>query len=348
MTPPMAIVTGAPGWVGSRLVEALHGRIPDARVDSALTPHVRCLVGPAAAGAAEGLRDCETVLGDLTVPATLEPLLRGAAGATVYHCAGVIHPTRSTCEFDEVNTRGTDHLLRLSEQAGIGRFVYLSSNSVVGVSRDPTVVFDEETPPHPYMGYGRSKNAAEHLVRAAAARGAFDTVIIRAPWFYGPRQPARQTEFFTLIRTGRVPLVGSGRNRRSMVYVDNLCQGLMLAATYPSASSATFWIADRRPYTMIEIITTIADVMEQDFGIAVNRRVIRFPALTSDLAQFVDGTLQAGGLYHPRIHVLSEMSRTIACSVARAEREIGYCPAIELREGMRRSLAWMNEAGLAF
>lgn len=335
MSDPQTIVTGAPGWIGSRLVGALQTR-------------VRCLAGPDAEAGAIGRLNADVVRGDLTDPSSLEPLFRDAAGATIYHLAGIIHPTRGVRQFYDVNVGGTEHLLRLSEQARVRRFVYLSSNSVVGVSRNPSEVFDETTPLHPYMNYGRSKKAAEDLVRAAASRGAIETAIVRAPWFYGPNQPPRQSEFFTMIRTGRVPLVGDGTNTRSMAYIDNLAQGLLLAGTHAAARNGTFWIADRRPYTMNEIIATIADVMAQDFGITVKRGVIRMPGFTSNVAQLADGTLQALGMYHQKIHVLSEMGRTIACSVAKAERELGYQPTIELREGMRRSIAWMREHGIAF
>ena len=54
---------------------------------------------------------------------------------------------------------------------------------------------------------------------------------MRAPWFYGPHQPARQTLFFKMIQAGRLPILGDGSQRRSMAYVDNLCQGLLLAAS---------------------------------------------------------------------------------------------------------------------
>src|SRR5258708_6770256 len=190
---------------------------------------------------------------------------------------------------------GTENLLRLSEYTGVKRFVYLSSNSVVGVSRDPDVVFDEKTEGRPYLNYGRSKKLAEDAVRSAADRGRIETGIVRAPWFYGPHQPDRQTLFFTMIKTGRVPLVGPGTNRRSMVYVDNLCQGLMLAATSPAARNQTYWIADQRPYTMNEIVSTVADVLEQDFGMPVKRGAIHLPAIASDVAFVADSALQAVG-----------------------------------------------------
>jgi nucleoside-diphosphate-sugar epimerase len=126
----------------------------------------------------------------------------------------------------------------------VRRFVHVSSNSPIGVNASPSEVFDENAPYAPYMHYGRSKMLAEQAVKAA---GDLETVIIRPPWFYGPNQPARQTTFFTMIRTGKVPLVGSGENRRSMAYVDNICQGLLLCESVPAARGQTYWIADRRP-----------------------------------------------------------------------------------------------------
>src|SRR5206468_3377962 len=116
----------------------------------------------------------------------------------------------------------------------------------------------------PYMGYGRSKMQMELAVKDRA--GKIETVVIRAPWFYGPNQPPRQTLFFQMIRDGKAPIVGSGRNLRSMAYVDNLCQGLLLAASSERAVGETFWIADRRPYSMNEIVDTVERLLEREFG----------------------------------------------------------------------------------
>ncbi len=81
----------------------------------------------------------------------------------------------------------------------------------------------------------------------ASSEVEIETVLVRPPWFYGPNQPPRQTLFFRMIRAGKAPIVGSGRNLRSMSYIDNLCQGLLLAAMTPRANGQTYWIADRRP-----------------------------------------------------------------------------------------------------
>jgi nucleoside-diphosphate-sugar epimerase len=95
----------------------------------------------------------------------------------------------------------------------------MSSNSPIGVSRNPFEVFDEESPYNPYMGYGRSKQAMEEWLRAGANDKSLPQItIIRAPWFYGPEQPARQTRFFSMIKAGRSdhPL-GIGANHFAVI-----------------------------------------------------------------------------------------------------------------------------------
>jgi nucleoside-diphosphate-sugar epimerase len=326
-----AIVTGAPGWLGTTLVSQLAGR------------RVRCLVERGADARPLSALGAETVDGDLTDPASLGGLFADTKGATVFHCAGVIHPTGGVRQLYRVNVGGTKNLLQAAARAGARRFVHVSSNSPLGVNRSPTELFDETSPYRPYMCYGHSKMLAELAVQAAGK--SLETVIIRPPWFYGPNQPARQTLFFSMIRTGKVPLVGDGENRRSMAYVDNICQGLLLADKVAAAAGQTYWIADQRPYTMNEIITTIEDVMERDFGVTPARQRMKLPSLASKVAWVVDRAMQGMGLYHQKIHVLSEMNKTIACSVQKAERELGYRPKIDLAEGMRRSMAWMRERG---
>ena len=127
------------------------------------------------------------------------------------------------------------------------------------------------------MNYGRSKMQAEELLRQARDRGEIEVVILRPPWFYGPGQPPRQTTFFSMIKNGKLPLVGGGENLRSMAYVDNIVQGLLLAERVEIAAGRTYWIADQRPYSMNEIVATVADVLEEDFGMTVKRGQIALP-----------------------------------------------------------------------
>jgi nucleoside-diphosphate-sugar epimerase len=262
----------------------------------------------------------------------------------LFHCAGIIHPRRIR-EFYDVNVTGTTHLMAAARKAGVRRAVVASSNSPFGTNARRDQVFTEDSPYHPYMHYGRSKMLMEEAVTAASAGGGVPSVLIRAPWFYGPGQPARQTLFFSMIRDGQVPVVGDGGNPRSMSYIDNLCQGFLLAAAAANPAPA-YWIADARPYTMNEIVDTVERLLEEEFKTPCAHRRRRLPGLASSVARWVDRTVQGVGLYAQKIHVLSEMNQTIACSVEKARADLGYRPAIDLREGMRRSLQWCFAQGL--
>jgi nucleoside-diphosphate-sugar epimerase len=343
----LALVTGAPGWLGTRLVETLVGGLPDVPALAAPSRRrVRCLVlrGNDATPLKNIGPGVEIVEGDVTDPSSIDAFVDGARGATLFHGAGIIHPTRGTKQFFEVNAEGTRRLVEAAKRSKVRRMVHVSSNSPIGTNATKDDQFDEEAPYNPYMGYGRSKMLAEQVVRAANGDG-LETTIIRPPWFYGPGQPPRQSLFFTMIKEGKAPLVGPGDNRRSMAYVDNICQGLLLCERVERARGQVYWIADRRPYPMTEILDTVERVLERDFQMPVAHKRMRLPTSASSFAWLVDKTLQSLGVYHQKIHVLSEMSRTIACTTAKAERELGYDPKVELEEGMRRSIRWMLDNG---
>jgi nucleoside-diphosphate-sugar epimerase len=309
---------------------------------------VRCLVAPGQDGSALATLSgrVEVVTGDLRKPEDCARFCEGSKGSVLFHTAGLIHPRR-VADFYSVNVRGTANLLDSAVRAGIRRAVVVSSNSPFGCNPHPDHLFDESSAYNPYMNYGRSKMQMELMIRALRDGGRIEAVIVRPPWFYGPNQPPRQTEFFRMIRDGKAPVVGGGENLRSMAYVDNLCQGLLLAAMVEKADGQAYWIADARPYSMNEIISTVERVLAVDFGHRCTGGRLRLPGAVSGLARLADATLQKAGLYHPKIHVLSEMSQSIACSVAKARRELGYRPTVELEEGMRRSLRWLADRRLA-
>ncbi len=343
------LITGAPGWIGTRFVRTLLGQTSGALPMSqpASEGQVRCLVLPDQGVSALLPADrLEIVRGDLRNLDEVRAFARGAEGATLYHCAGVIHVSRFVREYMEVNVLGTQHLLQAAEEAGIRRVIVLSSNSVAGANPRRDHRFDENSPYNPYMNYGRSKMLMEQAVHEAQSRGKLETVILRPTWFYGPDQPERQTTFFRMIKNGQAPILGDGGGLRSMTYIDNLCQAMLLSADNPVAVGQTYWVADRRPYPMTEIVDTVERLMETEFGIPVAHKRLRLPSLAGDVAQVVDMLVQKAGLYHQKIHVLSEMNKTIACSIERAERELGYDPTVELEEGMRRSLAWCVSHGI--
>jgi nucleoside-diphosphate-sugar epimerase len=341
-TPDVTILTGATGWLGSALLNALARPEGEWHRTGEIRPFVRDRVEAEALGALGA--HVRPVIGDLRDDAELDRLFAGAAGTVdVIHTAGVIHPTR-VAEFFEVNTAGTRAMLARAGGGAVRRFVHVSSNSPFGVNAHPDDRFRNEEPYNPYYGYGRSKMEAELAVLDAVGAG-LDAVIVRPPWFYGPHQPPRQTAFFTMVRKGLFPVFGGGRQARSMVYVDNLVQGVVLAELVATPPGHGWWIADRRPYTVTEIVETVGRAL-RDEGIDVRPNRAKVPDLVAVVAERADALIQRTGRYHQQLHVLGEMNKNIACDISVACDELGYDPQVELYEGMRRSIRWCLEQGL--
>jgi nucleoside-diphosphate-sugar epimerase len=334
---PRVLVTGAPGWLGTSLVDALTNGFRSGPVEQKPEPvRILCLPGvDANALKASGKVDVATAdLSDRRLP---DGLCDGVD--TVFHCAGVIHAKRIK-DLYAINVDGTRNLLEAAIRAKVRRFVFVSSNSPAGLNAFPTRLMVEDDPPRPYLSYGLSKLQSEWLVNDAHRGGRIEGVIVRPCWFYGPNQPARQTKFFKMIKGGHPPVVGRGDNLRSMSYVDNTVQGMLLARDVARAAGQTYWIADARPYSFIEILETVGKLL----GVSVRPRYV--PKVTGDVARLADSVLQMAGFYNQEVHVLGELGESIAVSVEKAQRELGYAPEIALEEGMRRSLDWCRTVGI--
>jgi len=342
--PDATVITGAAGWLGTGLVTAFttgdHQRAGRLRLlarDAGEALRLDALD----TGACDGI---DIVIGDVSDPGDVDRLFANLDGVVdVLHCAGVIHPSTMS-EFDSVNHRGTANVVSAAERHRVRRMVHVSSNSPFGTNGSRSDTFRNDEPYHPYLGYGRSKMDGELRVFEAVERG-LNAVVVRPPWFYGPHQPARQTTFFTLVRTGRFPVLGDGGQRRSMSYIDNLVQGIVLAELTATDPGCSWWIADARAYSVAEIVDTVGAAL-RDEGFEVRPNRFRLPEFAGTVAERIDRVLQARGRYNSQLHVLGEMNKTIAVDVAAARRDLGYDPKVELHEGMRRSIRWCIEQGI--
>ena len=335
----MTVITGASGWLGRALVARLLPERSRLRLLAHTTAEARTLQ-------ALGRPDArvEVVIGDISKPDTAARLLHGVGrDADLIHTAGIIHPT-ATRQFFEINSNGTRHIVEAALDHGVRRMVHVSSNSPFGTNPSPSDTFRANEPYHPYYAYGRSKMQAELAVVEAIEHG-LDATMVRPPWFYGPFQPPRQTTFFRLVRAGRFPVVGDGEQRRSMVYIDNLVDGVIAAELTPAAKAKGYWVADRRAYTVNEIVDTVGHALS-DEGFDVKPRSRPMPAIVGHVAELGDRIVQGLGRYQQQLHVLGEMNHTIACDISVTRRELGYEPHVELYEGMRRSIRWCVEQGV--
>lgn len=334
------LITGVPGWLGGRFLEIL---VRGAGSEGPANDwKLRCLVLPGQdASFITNLskeKNIEIVPGDVTKKSTLKDAVRDVD--VVFHITGIIHPKKIK-DLYFINTLGTLNLISEAHEAGVSRFVHISSNSVGGTNLKRHLLLKEDDEPRPYMNYGLSKYYAECIVNNFGRSSRLDTVILRPCWFYGPNQPKRQTKFFKMIGKGNPLVFGSGLNFRSMSYVDNTSQAMILAATKKEAAGQTYWIADERPYTTLEIYQTVAELLE-----VKNFKPRFLPDLSSEVFLLADKMLQSAGAYQTEIHVAGEMNKDIACSIEKAKNELGYNPQIDLREGMRRSIEWCRKTGL--
>ena len=342
------LVTGAAGWLGANLV----GTIVNGLADGPALPNelIDTKVTAGVFGSNSAIFDTydgrvEWLTSDIRKRNETDQLFANAPGAIVIHCAGLIHPRRIR-ELYRVNVEGALNVVRAAAAAGSKRVVVVSSNSPIGASQNTELVFDENSPYKPYMNYGRSKMLMELQSRELANELGIELVLIRVPWFYGPKQPARQAKFFSMIRNGKAPVFGYGNNRRSMAYVDNISQGLLLAATVSEAAGNTYWIADKEPYTWNEIIDTIEQLLNDEFDLPCKGGRMRLPTAVGTVARIADSLIQRSGFYNQKLHVLSEVPLTIACDISKAKNELNYDPRISLTEGMRQSIRSAIDSGI--
>jgi len=313
------LVSGYPGWLGNRLVTRICKERPEW--------NLRCLV---MRQYKPGNAPFQIVKGDVREYYSLVEATKDID--TVIHCAGIIHAKPKILM--DINAQGTLNMLNAADHNNVRNFVYISSNSAVGYTKDK-ILMTESTARRPYMAYGISKFLAEEYVNGFSLDEKLMTVILRPMWFYGIGQPERQTRLFKMIQKGRPLIVGDGLNLRSMTYTDNLIDGIFCAVDHRELTGKTYWIADKKPYTMNEIYETIANLLDvKDY------KPRRLPKFLSGVGRNLDKLLQSLGMYLQIAHVTGESTQNIACDISRAEREIGYSPTIGLEEGMRLSVEW--------
>lgn len=231
------LVTGASGFVGSQLSPALaqagHHVLAVSRQAWAW-PNISGLV--VQSGIALDADESEWL--DLL-----------ASQEVVVHVAGRAHVMKeqaadALAEFRRVNVDATLRLAKLAIQSGVSRFIFISSIKVNGESTEPGSVFSPEDEPAPLDAYGLSKLEAELGLKALAAASNLELVIIRPTLIYGAGAKGNLALLNRLLRWPLPLPLGSIRNRRSMLALDNLVDFIELAIKHPRAPGNTFLLAD--------------------------------------------------------------------------------------------------------
>ena len=327
----LSFVTGATGFIGARLVDAL---LQDGHT-------VRVLVRDPSKAVALHRPGVEVVRGDLADAASLEAAIGGARWC--FHCAGLVGDWLRPEEAQRVNVDGTRSLLSACTAAGVERVVYLSSLSVYGLGQHRGT---DETAPLRYSGdpYIDSKIDAERMVRVLVDRpGGPEVVILRPGFVYGPGDRLFLPKLLDALARRQFVYVGDGAKLLNLSYVDDVAAGLLLAASEPSAAGRAYNLTDGTETSLRAFVEGLCGARHPGPGEAdpAARRLRRCYGAEA-LARARRAT-EAPRLSRGRMRFLYYNQHY---SGEKASRGLGYRPQFTYREGIPPTLAWNREQGL--
>lgn len=306
------LVTGGCGFIGSEFIRQQLACYSDQTVVNfdALTY----------AGNRDNLRSVESnaryvfLRGDLAEPADVARLFANQTFDAIVHFAAESHVDRSLLDsgpFVRTNIQGTQLLLDAARQAGVGRYVQVSTDEVYGTLGD-TGLFTEETPLAPNSPYSSSKAAADLLVRAYVHSFGFPAVITRCSNNYGPFQfPEKLIPLFVtnLFAGKQVPVYGTGKNVRDWIHVSDHCRGVDRA------------LRAGRPGE----VYNLGGACEKT-NLEITHLLLKLTGRDESFIRYVDD--RAG-------HDLR-----YAIDYSKAERELGWRPEVPFERGLAETVAW--------
>lgn len=305
-------VTGGAGFIGSAFVRLLLEQVADCTVvNFDLLTY---------AGNLENLAGIEEtryrfIRGDIADAAAVANALEPGTDAIV-NFAAESHVDRSIASADDflrTNIIGTQTLLDVARQKGVGRFVQVSTDEVMGsLPEQDDAFFTEDSAFAPNSPYAASKAAAEHLVRAAHHTFGLDTVITRCGNNYGPRQFPEKflpLAIANALNDREIPVYGDGLNVRDWIYVEDHCRAI-LAALAKGASGGVYNIGARNPRRNLEVVESLLDALGKP------RSLIRF------------------------VKDRPGHDRRYAIDSARVEAELDWRPRETWETGLRKTIEW--------
>jgi nucleoside-diphosphate-sugar epimerase len=325
------LVTGATGFTGGHLARLLRTR--GHRVRALVRPKSRAAAAPLSAAG------IEIALGDVTDARSLADASRDVE--VVYHVAALYREAGvPSSAFVDVNVDGTRRVLDAARNAGVRRVVHCSTAGVHGHVEHPPAT--EDAPLAPGDQYQRTKLEGETLAREYGQRsGAPEVVIARPVGIYGPGD-TRFLKLFRGIARRQFPMLGPGQVFYHLTFVDDVVEGLRLCGETSSAAGGTFLLAGPRYTTLNDLVALIARVLD------VSPPWLRLPVwpvwLAGALCEAVCVPLRLEPpLYRRRVDFYR---KSRAFDTSRAQRALGFHPAVALEDGIRRTAAWYREQGL--
>ncbi|CAB5036525.1 unannotated protein [freshwater metagenome] len=315
-------VTGAGGFIGQALCARLaaEGALPvgidrrdDARaqIEATGARFVRADVLDSGA-IADALQDCDGLI----------------------HTAAIVGDWGSMEQFIEVNVRGSCSVFDAAEAAGVGRLVHLSS--VASWGYEFTGDLEEDASPRASGApYADTKAASDYL---ALRRGA---AVVRPGDVYGPGSVPWTIRPIEALRAGTFALPGKGDALMTLVYIDDLVDCILLALTTDTAAGQAYTAWDGEPITTGEFFGRYARMLGQKKVRTAPTPLIEGFAFAAEIVAKLRGTAPTVSR-----QAIQYVSRQAVYPNARAREQLGWNPAVDFDEGMRRTEQWLRAEGL--
>lgn len=312
------LITGANGFVGQSLCAKLlrQGQSVRAAVRSA-SPSIDT-IEVVAVGTIDGETDWTDALYGVDV---------------VIHLAARVHVMKDVsvdplAEFRKINVAGTEQLARCAAKSGAKRFVYVSSIKVNGEQTSATQPFTELDEANPQDPYGISKWQAEQALQRIAQETGLEVVIVRPPLVYGHSVKGNFIRLLALVDKG-IPLpLASVRNLRSLVYVENLVDALIVCASHPAAAGQTYLVSDGEDIS-------IPDLLRQ-LGAVIGHPACLFP--------FPSALLKLAGCLTGKGEQVERLLGSLRVDSSKICRELNWTPPYTLEQGLRATADWYRAA----
>jgi nucleoside-diphosphate-sugar epimerase len=316
---PSAFVTGGSGFIGGRLIRRLAGE----------GWTVRALARSDSSAAKVRDAGAEPVTGDLDDVAAMTAGAQGCEYA--FHAAASLGDWGRREDFVHGNVTGTKNALEACREAGVRRFVHVGTEAALLVGQ-PLVNADETAPlrPDSKAHYPATKAMAEQAVLDANKDG-FETVVLRPRLVWGPGDTTIVPALKEAVEKGRFSWIGGGKHRTSTTHVDNVVEGLVLAATRGKPGNAYF-VTDGEPVVFREFIT---ELMSTE-GVEMPGRSAPL-AMAKPLAGVAEGIWRVlGRTSTPPLTRLAVWLSAMECTIdiSKARTELAYEPVKSIEEGM--------------
>ncbi len=327
-----ALVTGATGLLGSHIVDRLLARGDE----------VRALARAASDVSHLQQREVPIAYGDVT---DQESLRRAAEGMdVVYHAAAMVSDWGPWRAFQATTIGGTDNALKAAVDAGVPRFLHVSTDSVYPTKpklRGATLTEDEPLEEHPpsWDYYQRSKLAAERTACHYHHQGLIQVSAVRPALILGERDRSVMPEMVAYLRRGRAVYVGRAENRWHCVYAGDAAEACILAATEERAVGQVYNLA-AEVLTQREVFTTVAEAS----GARPPRRTVPFwvvylyGAVSESFARLTNRSRRPTMTRFSAI----TLAQDYVLDTAKLEGELGWKPKVSVREAIRRSVDWLE------